>query len=228
MSVSFDKQYVPAVSQDDARQRVLRNTYWLLALTMIPTVLGAVLGVMFAIPVPRGFLGFGIFLAAIFAFQYFIHKNNNSGVGVVILLAFTFFMGIWLTPLLTRTLGFSNGGSLIMLAFGGTAAILAGMATIATVTKRDFSMMGKWLFAGMIGLIVVSFAAIAFQLPMLMIVISALAIVLFSFYILYDVQQIVNGGQTNYISAATMLYIDVFSIFSNLLALLGIGGGSDD
>lgn len=228
MSVSFDKQYVPAISQDDARQRVLRNTYWLLALTMIPTVLGAVLGVMFAIPVPRGFMGFAIFLAAIFAFQYFIHKNNNSGVGVVILLAFTFFMGVWLTPLLTRTLGFSNGGSLIMLAFGGTAAILAGMATIATVTKRDFSMMGKWLFAGMIGLIVVSFAAIAFQLPMLMIVISALAIVLFSFYILYDVQQIVNGGQTNYISAATMLYIDVFSIFSNLLALLGIGGGSDD
>jgi modulator of FtsH protease len=228
MSVSFDKQYVPAVPLDDSRQRVLRNTYWLLALTMIPTVLGAVLGVMLQIPVPRGFLGFGIFLAAIFGFQWAIHKNNNSGMGVVLLLAFTFFMGIWLTPLLTRTLGFSNGGSLIMLAFGGTAAILAGMATIATVTKRDFSMMGKWLFAGMIALIVVSFAAIAFQLPMLMIVISALAIVLFSFYILYDVQQIVNGGQTNYISAATMLYIDVFSIFSNLLALLGIGGGSDD
>ena len=228
MSVSFDKQYVPAIPADDARHRVLRNTYWLLALTMIPSVLGAVLGVMFQIPVPRGFLGFGVFLAATFAFQYFIHKNNNSGVGIAILLAFTFFMGIWLTPLLTRTLGFSNGGSLIMLAFGGTAAILAGMATIATVSKRDFSMMGKWLFAGMIALIVVSFAAIAFQLPMLMIVISALAIVLFSFYILYDVQQIVNGGQTNYISAATMLYIDVFAIFSNLLSLLGIGGGSDD
>jgi FtsH-binding integral membrane protein len=206
---------------------VLRNTYWLLALSLIPSVLGAVLGVMFQIPVPRGFLGFGIFLAATFGFQYAIHKNNHSGLGVVILLAFTFFMGIWLTPLLTRTLGFSNGGSLIMLAFGGTAAILAGMASIATVTKRDFSMMGKWLFAGMIALIVVSFAAIAFQLPMLMLVISGLAIVLFSFYILYDVQQIVNGGQTNYISAATMLYIDVFAIFSNLLSLLGIGGSDD-
>jgi modulator of FtsH protease len=228
MSVSFDKQYVPAVPLDDSRQRVLRNTYWLLALTMIPSVLGAVMGVMFQIPVPRGFLGFGIFLAATFGFQWAIHKNNQSGMGVVLLLAFTFFMGIWLTPLLTRTLGYGNGGTLIMLAFGGTATILAGMATLATVTKRDFSMMGKWLYAGMIGLIVVSFAAIAFQLPMLTLVISGLAIVLFSFYILYDVQQIVNGGETNYISAATMLYIDVFAIFSNLLSLLGIGGGSDD
>jgi len=228
MSVSFDKQYVPAVPLDETRHRVLRNTYWLLALTMIPTVLGAMLGVMFQIPVPRGFLGFGIFLAAVWGFMYAIEKTKDSGAGILVLLSFTFFMGIWLTPLLTRTLAFSNGGTLIMIAFGGTASILAVMATIATVTKRDFSMMGKWLFAGVIGMIVAAFAAIAFQLPMLMIAISALSILIFSAYILYDVQQIINGGETNYIRAASMLYIDVFSIFSNLLALLGIGGGSDD
>ena len=228
MSVSFDKQYVPAIPADDTRQRVLRNTYWLLALTMIPTVLGALLGVMYQVPVPRGFLGFGIFLAMTYGFIFAIEKTKESGLGVLVLLGFTFFMGMWLTPLLTRTLHFSNGGTLIMIAFGGTATILAAMASYATVTKRDFSMMGQWLFAGMIGLIIASFAGLAFHLPMLLMVVSALAILIFSAYILYDVQQIVNGGQTNYISAATQLYLDVFAIFSNLLSLLGIFGGSDD
>ncbi len=144
-----------------------------------------------------------------------------------VLLGFTFLFGIWLTPLLTRTLGFSNGGTLIMLAFGGTASILAAMATIATVSKRDFSMLGQWLGAGCLALIVCAAVGIAFQLTMLLIVLSFLSILIFSAYILYDVQQIVNGGETNYIRAASNLYMDVFAIFSNLLALLGIGGGDD-
>jgi modulator of FtsH protease len=227
MSVSFDKQYTPAISVQDVRHRVLRNTYWLLALTMIPTVFGAVAGVMLQIPVPRGIFGFVIFLALIYGFMFSIEKTKDSAAGIGVMMAFTFLFGIWLTPLLTRTLGFTNGMALIMLAFGGTAAILATMATIATVSKRDFSMLGQWLAAGCLALIVAMAAAILFNLTMLAIVVSFLAVGIFSAYILYDVQNIVNGGETNYIRAASMLYIDVFGIFSNLLALLGLGGSRD-
>jgi FtsH-binding integral membrane protein len=209
------------------RNRVLRNTYWLLALSMIPTVLGAVLGVMFQIPLPGGFLGAIVVLAVLFGFIWAIEKNKESGVGVALLLGFTFLMGLLLTPLLTRTLGFSNGGDLIMMAFGGTACVFMGLASYATVTKRDFSGMGSWLFAGVIMLIVASLANIFLQMPLISIVISVIAIGIFSAYILYDVQQIVNGGETNYISATLALYLDVYNIFTNLLRLLGIFGGDD-
>lgn len=227
MSVSFDKEYTPAISRDETRHKVLRNTYWLLALSMIPTVLGAAMGVMFNLPIPGGIIGFVLFLAMAWGFIYAIQKTKDSALGVGVLLGFTFFMGLWLTPQLVRTLGFSNGGSLIMMAFGGTASVLAVMASIATVSKRDFSMMGKWLFAGVIVLILASLANFVFQMPALSIVISVMAIGIFSAYILYDVQQIVNGGETNYISATLSLYLDVYMIFSNLLALLGLGGSRD-
>ncbi len=227
MSSSLQPEYDHVLSSTGVRNRVLRNTYWLLALSMIPTVLGAFLGVAFQLPVPTGFLGFIVLLAAMFGFMYVIKRNQNSGLGVVLLLAFTFLMGILLTPQLTRTLGYSNGASLIMLAFGGTASVFAVLASIASVSKRDFSVMGKWLFAGVIVLILASLANFFLQLSALQITISVLAIAIFSAYILYDVQQIVNGGETNYISATLNLYIDVFIIFQHLLSLLGIGGSDD-
>jgi len=209
------------------RHNVLRNTYWLLALSMIPTVLGAALGVMMHVPMPRGILGALLFLGVAYGFIYGIERNKNSGLGVALLLGFTFFMGLILTPLLSRTLGFTNGGQLIMMAFGGTAAVFGVMATVATVSKRDFSGMGKWLFAGVLVLLAASLLNIFFQMPALYIAVSVLAIGIFSAFILYDVQQIVNGGETNYISATLALYLDVYNIFSNLLALLGLGGNRD-
>ena len=210
------------------RNKVLRNTYWLLALSMIPTVLGAFIGVQMHLPMLTGGMGFIIFMAVAFGFMYAIEKTKNSGLGVAVLLGFTFFMGLMLTPILTRTLGYSNGGMLIMTAFGGTATILAVMATIATVSKRDFSAMGKWLFAGVIVLILASVANIFLGLSALSIVISMVAIAIFSAYILYDVQQIINGGETNYISATLRIYLDVYNIFTSLLSLLGFAGGSRD
>lgn len=215
-----------AVATDNAaiRNRVLRNTYWLLSLSMIPTVLGAVIGVMFNVPIPRGFMGFILFMAVAFGFIWGIQKNKDSGVGVALLLGFTFFMGLLLTPLLTRTLGFANGGTLIMTAFGGTAAIFMALASYATVTKRDFSMMGKWLFAGVIVVLLASVANIFLGMGALSIAISVLVIAIFSAYILYDVQQIVNGGETNYVTATLALYLDVYNIFSSLLSLLGLAG----
>ncbi len=222
-------QFGSAVATDNAliRNRVLRNTYWLLALSMIPTVLGAATGVMFGVPIPRGFMGALLFLGIAFGFFYAIERNKHSGLGVALLLGFTFFMGLMLTPLLQRTLGFANGGSLIMTAFGGTAAVFAGLASYATVSKRDFSMMGKWLFAAVIILMLASIANIFLGMSALSIVISVLVIAVFSAYILFDVQQIVNGGETNYISATLALYLDVYNIFTALLNLLGLAGDRD-
>ncbi|WP_151636495.1 Bax inhibitor-1/YccA family protein [Noviherbaspirillum aerium] len=210
------------------RNRVLRNTYWLLAISMLPTVLGAWLGVQFRFTFFSGspVFGFVAFLAIAFGFFYAIEKTKNSGLGVAVLLGFTFFMGLMLSRLIGHILGFSNGASLIMMAFGGTAAIFAGMATIATVSKRDFSGLGKWLFAGVLVILVAALANIFLQMPALYLAISVLAIAIFSAYILFDVQQIINGGETNYISATLAIYLDVYNIFSNLLALLGFAGGS--
>ena len=209
------------------RNKVLRNTFWLLALSMIPTVLGAFVGVTIGMPMPAGFMGFIIFMAIAFGFMFAIEKTKESAVGVFVLLGFTFFMGLMLTPLLRHTLGYTNGGQLIMTAFGGTAVVFAVMASIATTTKRDFSGMGSWLMAGVVILILAALANIFLQMSALSIVISVLAIGIFSAFILYDVQRIVNGGETNYITATLSLYLNVYNIFTSLLHLLGLGGSDD-
>jgi modulator of FtsH protease len=212
------------------RHRVLRNTYWLLALSMVPTILGAWLGVQMKFSFFSGspVIGFMVFLAVAFGFFYAIEKTKHSGLGVAVLLAFTFFMGLLLSRLIGQILGYSNGASLIMTAFGGTATVFGVMATVATVSKRDFSGMGKWLFAGVLVILVAALANVFLQLPALQLAISVIAIGIFSAYILYDVQQIINGGETNYISATLNIYLDVYNIFVNLLSLLGIFGGNRD
>jgi modulator of FtsH protease len=212
------------------RNRVLRNTYWLLALSMVPTVLGAYIGVTtgFSFFAGSPFIGLIAFLGIAFGFFYAIEKTKNSGLGVVLLLAFTFFMGLMLSRLVGAVLGMSNGASLIMTAFGGTAGIFAVMATVATVSKRDFTGMSRWLF---IGFLVILFAAIAniwLQMPALTLTISALAILVFSAFILVDLQRIIQGGETNYVTATLSIYLSVYNVFSNLLMMLGIIGGSDD
>ena len=211
------------------RNRVLRNTYWLLALSMVPTVLGAWIGVQ------TGFmqgLGAGmsaiVFLVGAFGFMFAIEKFKNSAAGVPLLLGFTFFMGLMLSRLLASVLGLANGGSLIMLAFGGTGAIFLGMATLSSVIKRDLSNMGKFLFIGMIMLLVAMIANIFIQSSALMITLSVLAIGIFSAFILHDLKQVQDGVQTNYISATLGVYLSLYNVFSNLLALLGIFGGERD
>jgi modulator of FtsH protease len=210
-----------------ARNKVLRNTFWLLALSMIPTVLGAFVGITMNVALPGGFIGMAIFLAIAFGFMFAIEKTKESALGVFVLLGFTFFMGLMLTPLLRHTLGYSNGGSLIMTAFGGTAVVFAVMASIATTTKRDFSGMGSWLTAGAVVILLAIVANVFLQMPVLTIVISVLMIAVFSAFLLYDVQRVVNGGETNYISATLAIYLDVFNVFTALLRLLGIVGGDD-
>jgi len=213
-----------------AQNRVLRNTYMLLALSMVPTVIGAWLGVQlkFSFLAANPGWGFVAFLAIAFGFFYAIEKTKNSGWGVALLLGFTFFMGLMLSRILGAVLGLSNGVSLIALAFGGTAAVFVTMATLATTIKRDLAPMGKFLFVGMIMLLVAAFANIFLQVPGLMIAISLIAIGIFSAYMLYDINRVVNGGETNYVSATLAIYLDVYNVFANLLVLLGITGGNND
>lgn len=212
------------------RNRVLRNTFWLLALSLAPTVLGAWLGVQmnFSFLAGSPMLGFIAFLAIAFGFFYGIEKTKHSGVGVLLLLGFTFFMGLMLSRLIGHVLSFSNGANLVMTAFGGTALVFATMASIATTTKRDFSGLGSWLFAGVIVILLAAAANIFLQMPAIQIVISVVAVAIFSAFILFDVQRVVNGGETNYITATLAIYLDVYNVFANLLALLGIFGGERD
>jgi modulator of FtsH protease len=215
-----------AVSSDAQRNKVLRNTYWLLALSMLPTVLGAWVGVATGITTGlTGFVGLIVFLGGAFGFMYAIEKTKNSAAGVPVLLAFTFFMGLMLSRLVANVLGFSNGASLIMTAFGGTAAIFFGMASLSSVIKRDLGNMGKFLFIGMIMLLVAGIANVFIQSSALMITLSVVAIGIFSAFILYDLKRVQDGEETNYITATLGVYLSLFNVFQSLLALLGIFGG---
>ena len=210
------------------RNRVLRNTYWLLALSMIPTVLGAWIGVQTGITAAlTGGVGLIVFLAGAFGFMFAIEKFKDSAAGVPILLGFTFFMGLMLSRLLAVVLGMQNGASLVMTAFGGTGLVFLVMANLASVIKRDLEGLGKWLFVGAIGLLVGSVINVFVGSPAGMAVIATLAIVIFSLYMLYDLKRIIDGGETNYITATLGLYLSIYNVFQSLLAMLGIFGGED-
>jgi modulator of FtsH protease len=223
----MDYQYVTTTPAE--RNRVLRNTYWLLALSMVPTVLGAWLGVVTGLSrAMSGGVGLVVFLVGAFGFIYAIQKTKDSSKGVPVLLAFTFFMGIMLSRMIAMVLGFKNGAELIMTAFGGTAGVFFLMASLSTVIKRDLSGMGKWLFVGAIVLMVGSIINVFVGSSAGMMAISMLAIGIFSAYMLYDIKQIIDGGETNYISATLALYMDIMNVFQGLLVLLGIMGGERD
>ncbi|WP_159918306.1 Bax inhibitor-1 family protein [Pantoea sp. 18069] len=215
------------VSQQQ-RNKVLRNTYWLLALSLLPTVLGAWVGVATGITASlSGVVGLVVFLGGAFGFMYAIEKTKHSAAGVPVLLAFTFFMGLMLSRMIGTILGFSNGSELVMTAFAGTAGVFFVMASVASVIKRDLSGMGKWLFVGamvlLVGIVVNMFVGSTAG----MMVISVAGIGIFSAFMLYDLKRIMDGGETNYISATLALYLDLFNVFQFMLSLLGLGGSRE-
>jgi modulator of FtsH protease len=217
-------------SGEVVRNRVLRNTYWLLALSLVPTVLGAAVGLYTGLNRVMGAspgMSAIVFLLGAFGLMFAIEKNKESSLGVALLLAFTFFMGIMLSRLLGFVMGLGNGSQLIMMAFGGTAVVFGAMATMATTIKRDLSNLQKWLFMGAIVILVAALANIFLQLPALMLTVSVLAIVIFSAFMLVDLQRVVNGGETNYVSATLAIYLDVYNVFSNLLMLLSVFTGGN-
>jgi modulator of FtsH protease len=203
------------------QQRVLRNTYLLLALTMVPTVIGALTGMRTGgIIMQHPIISSLVMIAGIIGLQYAIAANRDSGLGVALLLGMTFLLGWWLGPLLSVALALKNGPQLVGMAAVGTGTVFFVMAGIATTTKKDFSFMGKFLFVGMIVLLLALVANLFLQIPALALTISALVVVVFSLFLLHDLSRIVNGGETNYIMAATGVYMSLFNIFANLLHLL--------
>jgi len=219
--------YAGAGSLTEQRNRVLRNTYWLLALSMVPTVLGAWVGVTTGIVNSMGVgMSAVVFLVGAFGFMFAIEKTKESSTGVFMLLGFTFFMGLMLSRLLSVILGFSNGPTLIMTAFGGTAVVFGAMATLATVIKRDLSSMGKFLFVGAVMLLVAMLINLFVQSTALMLTLSVIAIGIFSAFMLFDMKRVIDGGETNYISATLAIYLDLYNVFQSLLAILGVVGGN--
>ena len=212
------------------QNKVLRNTYMMLALTMIPTVIGAFVGMsanfsfMAQYPIMAPLLMFGVMMGMLFA----VSALRNSVWGIAALLGFTFVAGVFLGPILQVALHMRNGAQLVGMAAGGTGLIFFSLATLATVTKKDFSFMGKFLFIGLILLIVASLANIFFAIPALSLTISAIAVLIFSAYILFDISKIIHGGETNYVMATMGLYLDIYNIFVHLLSLLMAFSGERD
>jgi modulator of FtsH protease len=202
-------------------QKVMRSTYLLLAVTMIPTVIGAMIGMATGgVIVQSPIFSTILMLGAVIGLQFAIAKNRNSGLGIALLLLMTGILGWWLGPILNIALSMKNGMQLVGYAAVGTGVIFFAMGAIAATTKRDFSFMGKFLFVGMIALLIAMFANMFLQIPALALTISTLVIVVFSLFLLYDLNRIVRGGETNYIMATTGVYMSLFNIFANLLYLL--------
>ena len=218
-----------AIVSQEQRNKVLRNTYWLLALSLLPTVAGAWLGVSTGITRSlSGGLGLIVFLGGAFGFMYAIEKTKNSAAGVPVLLGFTFFMGLMLSRILGAVLGMGNGAGIVMSAFASTAGVFGVMAVLSTVIKRDLSGMGSWLFVGALVVLFGMLANIFIGSGPMMMALSVLMTGVFSLYILYDLKRIIDGGETNYISATLALYLDIYNVFQGFLAIFGLGGGSSD
>ncbi|KAB0583489.1 Bax inhibitor-1/YccA family protein [Ideonella dechloratans] len=218
--------YAGTGSLASQRQRVLRNTYWLLAASLVPTVLGAWIGVETGIFTAMSpVMSLVVFMVGAFGLMFAIEKTKNSAAGVGFLLAFTFFMGLMLSRLLAFVLGFSNGATLIMTAFGGTALVFLGMATLASTIKRDLSGMGKFLMVGALIILAAGIINVFLQSSALMLTLSVLCIAVFSAFMVFDIKRVIDGGETNYITATLAIYLDLYNIFQNLLMLLGVFGG---
>lgn len=213
------------------QNRVLRNTYLLLAVSLIPTVIGAAIGTQYinfgfmrASPI-MSMIGM---LAVFYGWIYVIERNRDSSAGVWLLLGFTAFMGLMLGPLMQTVLGLRNGGQLVMMAMGGTAAVFFVLAGIAANAKRDFSFMTKFLLVGFVVIMLAVVANVFLQSPALHLTLCALFILFSSAIILWQINSIVRGGETNYVSATLTLYVSIYNIFTSLLQLLGVIGGDRD
>ena len=204
-------------------QRVLRNTYALLSMTLLFSAAVAAAGVVFKLPAP----GLVITLVGVFGLLFAVHKLQSSGWALPAVFALTGFMGYTLGPVLAKTLALPGGAQTIVLALGATGATFLALSAYVMNTKRDFSFMGGFLFAGMVVALLAGLGAVFFQMPALGLAVSAMVALLSAGLILFETSRIVNGGETNYVLATVSLYVSIFNLFTSLLSLFGFGGSDD-
>lgn len=222
---------MPTRSVSTQSSKVLRNTFLLLGLTLIPTAIGAYLGMslgLSSIVAGSPLLSSLGLLAIMFVLLFAINTTKDSAISIPIVGVFTLIMGAWLSLLLTAALGLTNGVELITMAALGTVAVTWGCSVYALRTDRDFSGIGGYLFGSVIGLIVISLLNIWLQLPVLGLIIAAVSLLVFSAFMVFDVQRVVQGGETNYVLATVSIYINIYNIFSSLLQLLMAFWGNED
>jgi modulator of FtsH protease len=206
-----------------ATNKVIRNTYMLLSMTLLFAAVTAAASVALKLPHP----GLIITLVGFFGLLFAVHKFKDSGWGILSIFALTGFMGYTLGPIVSRYLGLPNGGEIVMQAMGGTAAIFIGLSAYALTTKKDFSFMGGFLMVGILLAFLAGLAAIFFEIPALSLTVSAAFVLLMSALILYETSNIIHGGETNYLLATVTLFVSIFNLFTSLLQLLGFMSGDD-
>ena len=200
-----------------ASHKVLRNTYMLLAATLVFSAITA--GVTMALGLPHP--GLVITLIGYFGLLFLTTKLRNSSAGILAVFALTGFMGYTLGPILNAYLSLPNGDQIVMMAMGGTAVIFGALSAVALVTRKDFGFLSSFLMVGIIVAFLAGLAAVFFQLPVLSLAVSAAFVLLMAGLILFETSQIINGGETNYIMATVSLYVSIYNLFVSLLNLLG-------
>ncbi len=206
-----------------ATNRVIRNTYMLLSLTLIFSAIVAGLSVALKLPHP----GIILTLIGYFGLLFTVHKFKDSGAGILAVFALTGFMGYTLGPIISRYLGLPNGGEIVMQAMAARATIFVGLSAYAVTTKKNFSFMGGFLMAGILLAFLAGLAAIFFEIPALSLTVSAAFVLLMSGLILYETSNMIHGGETNYVLATVTLFVSIFNLFTSLLQLLGFMNGDN-
>lgn len=206
-----------------ATNKVLRNTYTLLAMTLLFS--GATAGISMAFNIPHP--GMLLTLVGYFGLLFLTHKFSNSALGLVFVFALTGFMGLTLGPIINSYLHMPGGAEIVMTAMGGTGVIFLGLSGYALTTRKNFSFLAGFLFVGILVAFVAGIAAAFFGLASMSLAVSAVFVLLMSGLILYQTSEIIHGGETNYILATVTLYVSIYNLFLSLLHLLGVFGGDD-
>jgi modulator of FtsH protease len=221
---SFERAVARPAQSVLATNKVIRNTYMLLSLTLLFSAFTAGVSMVMNLPHP----GLIITLVGYFGLLFLTTKFRNSALGLVFVFALTGFMGFTLGPIISAYLrAFSNGHQLVMMALGGTGVIFVGLSGYALTSRRDFSFMGGFLMVGILVAFLAGLGAIFFSVPALSLAVSAMFVLLMSGLILYETSQIIHGGETNYIMATVTLYVTIYNLFTSLLHLLGAFAGED-
>lgn len=207
-----------------ATNKLIKNTYILLSMTLIFSAMTAGASMMFNLPHP----GLIITLVGYFGLLFLTSKFRDSGLGLVFVFALTGFMGFTLGPIISMYLAQTNGSQIVMTALGATGVIFLGLSGYALTTRKDFSFMGGFLMVGILVMFLGGIGAVVFSLPAVSLAVSAGFILLMSGLILYQTSAMVHGGETNYVMATVTLYVSIFNLFTSLLHLLGAFGGRDD